>query len=68
MIVLARREEVLVDREALRMVTGRSEHTIRARCEVVRYRDGRPLYALEREVERLAMIPTRRRDGSGAQR
>lgn len=62
MIVVTRPELVLVDREALSMITKRSVHTIRARCTVVRYRSGRPLYDLEREVERLAAIPVRRRD------
>lgn len=62
MIVLTKHDPVLVDREALAMITRRSSHTIRLRCEVVRYRDGRALYALEREVARLADIPTRRRD------
>lgn len=62
MIVVTKAERVLVDREALAMLTGRSIHTIRARCQVVRHRDGRPLYALEAERARLAKIPTRRRD------
>lgn len=61
MIVLTKRERVLVDREALAMVTRRSVHTIRFRCEVVSHRDGRPLYDLEQEVARLAAIPTRQR-------
>jgi hypothetical protein len=62
-IVLARSDRpVLVDREALTMLTQRSVHTIRARCVVVRYRSGRPLYDLEREVARLSGIPVRRRD------
>lgn len=53
---------VLVDREALAMITQRSVHTIRLRCTVARYHRGRALYALECEVERLDAIPTRRRD------
>lgn len=62
MIVLTKQDPVLVDREALAMLTKRSVNTIRLRCEVVRYYKGRALYALEREVERLAEIPTRSRD------
>lgn len=62
MIVHTKKDRVLVDREALAMVTRRSVHTIRLRCEVVRYYKGRALYALEEEIERLASIPTRRRD------
>lgn len=62
MIVLTRLDPILVDREALAMITGRSVHTIRFRCKVERYHySGRPLYALEDEVARLARIPTRRR-------
>lgn len=61
-IVHYKRDEVLVDREALAMLTKRSVHTIRLRCDVVRYYRGRALYALEREVERLGHIPTRHRD------
>lgn len=64
MIVMAKRGTVLVDREALAMVTGRSIHTIRLRCPVAGYRAGRALYDLEREVERLAAIRTRRRPSS----
>lgn len=62
MIVLTKRRPVLVDREALALITGRSRHTIRARCIVVhRHHDGSPLYDAEVEVARLATIPTRRR-------
>ena len=66
MIVLAKRTPVLVDREALAMITGRSVHTIRARCPVARrHWDGSPLYDVEAEAERLANIPTRRRGAAG---
>lgn len=61
MIVLVRHDPVLVDREALALITGRPVPTIRKHCEIIRYRDRRPLYALEAEVRRLAQIPTRRR-------
>lgn len=61
MIVLVHHDPVLVDREALAMITGRPVITIRKHCQVVRYRDRRPLYALDDELERLARIPTRRR-------
>lgn len=66
MIVLTKRIPVLVDREALAMITGRSVHTIRARCTVARrHWDGSPLYNVEAEVQRLAKIPTRRRGTPG---
>lgn len=64
MIVRTRTAVTLVDREALAFLTKRSVHTIRLRCQVVRYDNGRALYAMEREIERLAAIPTRRRDRS----
>lgn len=60
MIVLAKADPVLVDREALIHLTGRSKHTIRLRCTVVRYSRGRALYAMEEAVATLAAIPTRR--------
>lgn len=61
MIVLKNREPVLVDREALAMLTARSKNTIIARCEVVSYRSGRALYNLDVEVARLESIPRRAR-------
>lgn len=62
MIVMTEHVPVLVDREALALLTGRSVHTIRMRCEVyTQHRSGRPLYDMERAVTRLAEIPTRRR-------
>lgn len=65
MIVLTRHRPVLVDREALALITGRKVPTIRRHCVIVRrHYSGRALYALEVEVARLATIPTRRRDES----
>lgn len=61
MIVLKNREPVLVDREALAMLTDRSLATIRAHAEVVGYRNGRALYNLDTEVSRLESIPRRAR-------
>lgn len=61
MIVLPHHDPPLVDREALALITHRSVHTIRAHCQVVRYRGKHPLYDLHRERARLATIPTRQR-------
>lgn len=62
MIVLADHDPILVDREALVALTGRSQNTIRLRCCVyTRHRTGRPLYDMERALARLAEIPTRQR-------
>lgn len=58
-MILKNVRPVLGDREALMMLTGRSVHTIRARCVVVKYRDRVPLYDIFAEAERLAAIPIR---------
>jgi hypothetical protein len=64
MIVLTYHDPVLVDSEALALITRRSVNTIRLRCAVVRYHgSGRRLYALHDEVQRLAAIPIRQRQG-----
>lgn len=61
MIVRYHRGRALVDREALAQLTGRSVHTIRARCEPVRRHDGRPLYDMEAAVAVLSGVATRSR-------
>lgn len=61
MIVLTHADPVLVDREALIHLTGRSRHTIRLRCKVVRYSRGRALYDMEQALATLEAIPTRGR-------
>lgn len=64
MLVLLDQDPVLIDREALALVTRRSPHTIRARCQPVSRTDnGRPLYDLYASIEDLADIPTRNRQG-----
>lgn len=67
MLLLTDLRPVLGDRQALAYLTGRSVHTIRARCEVVRYRGRTPLYDVLAEAERLASIPTRNRDQASTQ-
>jgi hypothetical protein len=52
---------ILVDREALTLISGRSKNTIRARCEVSRVINGKPFYDVWRELQRLSGIPTRQR-------
>lgn len=37
-------DRVLIDRQTLARLTGRSVHTIRARCTVVTHREGKALY------------------------
>ncbi|MGP4019969.1 hypothetical protein [Saccharopolyspora sp. 5N708] len=52
----------LVDRASLATLTGRSPHTIRARCPIAGHADdGRALYDAEQCAATLATIPTRKR-------
>ena len=61
-VVIIRYEDarVLLDREALATITGRSKHTIRAKLQpAMRDDKGRPLYVLDDAEERLEAIPRR---------
>jgi hypothetical protein len=62
-IIRYEQARVLLDREALAAVTGRSPNTIRARLKPT-LRDeksGRPLYIYDEAAAQLREIPTRRR-------
>lgn len=61
MIVVTAFGRVLMDREALHVLSGRSVNTIRARCEVLTHAEGRALYDSLDCLARLREIPTRRR-------
>lgn len=52
---------VLIDRQTLAQLAGRSVHTVRARCPIAEHRDGRALYDMEESAAILESIPTRRR-------
>jgi hypothetical protein len=52
---------ILIDRQSLALLTGRSVHTIRARCHVVKHRNGKALYDLDDAELTLAATPTRDR-------
>lgn len=52
---------VLIDRQSLSALTGRSVHTIRARCAVVDHRQGKALYDMEAASAVLSALPTRPR-------
>jgi hypothetical protein len=60
-IVIHEADRTLVDRQTLALLTGRSVHTIRARCDVAEHRDGRALYDIDQAEQVLEAIPTRRR-------
>lgn len=47
------RERILIDRQTLAKLTGRSQETIRKRCDVVEYRDGKALYDMNKADETL---------------
>lgn len=65
MIVRYEDARVLVNREALAMLTGRSPHTIRARLQPTAHDEkGRPLYVLDEAEQVLKAIPVRQRKPS----
>lgn len=60
--VVYRDGRALVGRSTLAELSGRSVHTIRARCTVVAHHtDGQALYDMDDALAVLAAIPTRRR-------
>lgn len=67
-MIVTRQGRRLVDREALAHLTGRSQHTIRARCTVVRHdkQTGRALYDVADAVAVLDATPTRQRNRDGS--
>lgn len=52
-------DRVLVDRATLAALSGRSPETIRRRCPVAEYRDGRAYYNVDVVEPLLAAIPKR---------
>lgn len=58
-VIAAKRR--LVDRHTLAALTGRSVHTIRARCPIAEHRNGKALYDMDACEELLGDIATRRR-------
>lgn len=60
-MIVTKGSRPLADREALAELTGRSVHTIRARCDVVRHdpKTGRALYDVLTCTEMLSLVPTR---------
>src|SRR5690606_187887 len=65
-VVVHEGERMLIDRQTLAQLTGRSEHTIRARCPIERHERGKALYDAMRCEEILNRIPTRTRRDSAA--
>lgn len=65
-VVVHEDKRMLIDRQTLAQLTGRSEHTIRARCPVERHHRGKALYDAMRCEQILAAIPTRTRRDSAA--
>ena len=59
-VVVYIEQRAFVDRQTLAVLTGRSVHTIRARCRIVGHKDGKALYDAEECEVQLAEIPTRR--------
>ncbi len=62
MIVLTDRDPVLVDREALCLLTGRSANTIRLRIRpTMQHQNYGALYDVDAATAKLSQIPTRTR-------
>lgn len=61
-VVIYEPDRTLIDRQTLARLTGRSMHTIRLRCPVAEYRDGRALYDADQVEKILNTIEARRRD------
>jgi hypothetical protein len=59
-VILYEKDRTLIDRQTFAKLTGRSVHTIRLRCPVAEYRDGRALYDMDACEKILKDIPTRR--------
>lgn len=60
-LVVYEKERTLIDRQTLALLTGRSIHTIRARCPIATHQDGRALYDMEQTAAILEAIPTRQK-------
>lgn len=60
-VVVREGDRMLIDRQTLAQLTGRSVNTIRARCPVVGHRDGKALYDAEQVEKILGKIGTRQR-------
>lgn len=60
------RERVLIDRQTLARLMGRSEHTIRAQCPVVCYRDGKAMYDMD-ACDKLLKDKAKRQRGNAKQ-
>jgi len=60
-VVIYEPQRVLIDRQTLALLTGRSVHTIRARCPIADHRNGRALYDMEQVAAILQDTPARQR-------
>jgi hypothetical protein len=59
-VVVYRNGIALLDRQTMAHVSGRSVHTVRAKCPVAEHHLGRAMYAMEECLKLLDKIPTRR--------
>jgi hypothetical protein len=58
--VIYEENRVLIDRQTLAKLTGRSVHTIRAKCPVAGHRQGKAVYDMDECDDILNAVPTRR--------
>lgn len=64
-VVVHQEGRSLIDRQTMARLTGRSVHTIRLRCPVVEYRDGKALYDIDVCEDILSKLPIRQRAAKG---
>lgn len=60
-VVIVEKRRTLIDRQTLAHLTGRSVHTIRAKCPIVTHRRGKALYDADQCEQILNDTPTRQR-------
>jgi hypothetical protein len=58
-VVIYEPDRTLIDRQTLAKLTGRSVHTIRAKCPIADHRQGKAVYDMEECAAILNEIPTR---------
>lgn len=61
-VVVYRDGVALLDRQSMAHISGRSVHTIRAKCPIAEHHLGRAMYAMEECLAILGEVPTRQRE------
>ena len=64
-VIVYREGHALIDRQTMAKLTGRSVHTIRFRCPVAEYVEGKALYDIDVCEDILNKLPIRKRVTKG---